>query len=136
MGLGSFFKNLFGSAKTSAEDMTDKAEHIVEEPVAKAQETVAPLIEKADQYAEVAKEKAGEFSEKAEEVLTEVIETVKEKSAPIIAKAEEFVEDAKEKLSETIETAKEKVNAFSNDGSPDAEEPAPTNTNRIEEDAD
>jgi ElaB/YqjD/DUF883 family membrane-anchored ribosome-binding protein len=136
MGLGSFFKNLFGSAKTSAEEMADKAEHIVDETIAKAKENAAPLIEKADLYAEVAKEKAGEFSEKAEEVLTEVIETVKEKSAPIIAKAEEFAEEAKEKLSETIETAKEKINSFSNDGSHDAKEADATSTNRVEEDAD
>ena len=136
MGLASFFKNLFGSAKTSAEEMAHKAEHIVDETIAKAKENTAPLIEKADHYSEVAKEKAGEFSEKAEEALTEVIETVKEKSAPIIAKAEEFADEAKEKLSETLETAKEKINSFSNDGSHDAKEPEATSTNRVEEDAD
>lgn len=136
MGLGSFFKNLFGSAKTSAEDIADKAEHIVGETIAKAKESAAPLIEKAEAYTEVAKEKAGQISEKAEETISEVIETVKEKSAPIIAKAEEFAEEAKEKLSETIETAKEKINSFSNDGSHDAKEPEATSTNRVEEDAD
>jgi ElaB/YqjD/DUF883 family membrane-anchored ribosome-binding protein len=136
MGLGSFFKNLFGSAKTTAEDTANKAEHIVEDAVAKAKETAAPFIEKVDQYAEVAKEKAGEFSEKAEEMLSDVIETVKEKSAPIIAKTEELAEDAKVKVSDTIDAAKEKINSFANDGSPDAEEPEPKNINRIEEDAD
>lgn len=136
MGLGSFFKNLFGSAKTSAEEMADKAEHLVDETIARTKENAVPLIEKAEEYAEVAKEKAGQFSEKAEEKLSEVIEVVKEKSAPIIAKAEEFSEEAKEKLSETLETAKEKISSFSNDGSHDAQEPEGTSTNRVEEDAD
>jgi hypothetical protein len=129
MGLASFFKNLFGSAKTSAEEMADKAEHIVDETIAKAKENAAPLIEKMEEYAEEAKEKA-------EETISELIETVKEKSAPIIAKAEELAEEAKEKISETIETAKEKINSFANDGSHDAKEPEATSTNSVEEDAD
>jgi uncharacterized protein YjbJ (UPF0337 family) len=136
MGIGSFFKNLLGTAKNSAEEMADKAEHLVEETIAKAKETAAPMLEKVEGYAEVAKEKAGQFSEKAEGTISEVIETVKEKSAPIISKAEEFAEDAKEKLSETIETAKDKVNSFVNDGSHDTKEPEVTNRNSVEEDAD
>jgi ElaB/YqjD/DUF883 family membrane-anchored ribosome-binding protein len=136
MGLASFFRNLFGSAKTSAEEMADKAEHIVDETIAKAKENAAPLIEKVEEYSEVAKEKVEQFSEKAEETIGEVIQTVKEKSAPIIAKAEEFTEEAKEKLSETIETAREKINSFTNDGSQDAEEQETTPTNNVEEDAD
>jgi ElaB/YqjD/DUF883 family membrane-anchored ribosome-binding protein len=136
MGLASFFKNLFGSAKTSAEEMADKAEHIVEETIAKAKENAAPLIEKIEEYAEEAKEKAEQLSEKAEETISELIETVKEKSAPIIAKAEELAEESKERISETIETAKEKINSFSNDGSHDAKEPEATSTNSVEEDAD
>ena len=136
MGLGSFFKNLFGTARTSAEEMADKAEHIVDQTLAQAKENAAPLIEKAGEYSEVAKEKVEQFSEKAEETIGEVIQTVKEKSAPIIAKAEEFTEEAKEKLSETIETAREKINSFTNDGSQDAEEQETTPTNNVEEDAD
>ncbi len=136
MGVGSFFKNLFGSAKTSTADMADKAEHLVEDTVAKAKEAAAPIIDKVEEYAEAAKEKAGEFSEKAEEVINEAIETVKEKSAPVIAKVEEFAEEAKEKISDTIETAKEKVNSLTNDGSHEAKEPETPQQNRVEEDAD
>jgi hypothetical protein len=136
MGLGSFFKNLFGSAKTTTATMADKAEHVVEDTMAKAKEAAAPILEKVEEYAEVAKEKASEFSEKAEEVISDTIETVKEKSAPIIAKAEELAEEAKEKISDTFEAAKEKVNSLTDDGSHEAKESEPPLQNRVEEDAD
>ena len=38
MGLGSFFKNLFGTTKTSAEEMANKAEHIAYKTPVKAEE--------------------------------------------------------------------------------------------------
>lgn len=136
MGLGSFFKNLFGSAKESAEEIGNKASDIINETVDIAKEAAAPILEKAEEYAEIAKEKASEYSEKASEAIGEAVETVKEKSAPILAKAEEFAEEAKEKISETVETAKEKVNNLMHDGSEDAKETVEITTNRIEEDAD
>lgn len=48
MGLTSFFKNLFGSAKETADDFADKAEHTIEE----VKEAAAPFIEKAETFAE------------------------------------------------------------------------------------
>ena len=50
MGLGSFFKNLFGSGKQSAENLADKAGDIADDTYAKAKEAAAPYIEKAEDY--------------------------------------------------------------------------------------
>ena len=97
--------------------------------MAKAKETAAPLIEKVEQYAEIAKEKTSE-------TVNEVVETVKEKAVPIVAKAKELAEEAKEKISETVATTKEKVTAFVNEGSTAAPVPVEKTANRIEEDAD
>ena len=48
MGLSSFFKNLFGSAKDSTTDLANQAEVKFEQ----AKEAAAPYIEKAETFAE------------------------------------------------------------------------------------
>ena len=42
MGLGGFFKNLFGSAKEKESEVADKAEDFAEEAIEKEKETAAP----------------------------------------------------------------------------------------------
>ena len=96
MGLSSFFKNLFGTAKDSATDLAhqaettfeqakeaaapyiDKAETFAEETFAKAKEASEPLIETATDYAHQAKDIVSEYVEKASDSISDVIDSVKE----------------------------------------------------------
>jgi len=48
MGIGGFFKNLFGSSKEKVSEFADKAETFAEETIEKAKEAAAPMIEKVD----------------------------------------------------------------------------------------
>ena len=57
MGLGSFFKNLFGSAKETASEVADKAEIVLDQAKEKATEYAA----KAEDYVEKAVEKIYEI---------------------------------------------------------------------------
>jgi len=57
MGIGGFFKNLFGSAKENIDSIADKAEDLAGDAIEKAKEAATPLVEKAEEYVEVAKEK-------------------------------------------------------------------------------
>ena len=84
MGLSSFFKDLFGSAKKTADQIATNAEIAVEE----AKKAATPYIDKAEELAETTFEK------------------VKETASPIIEKAEIVVE-------ETIEKAKDTFNRYS-----------------------
>jgi uncharacterized protein YjbJ (UPF0337 family) len=72
MGLGSFFKNLFGSAKEKAGEIADKTENFVEESYEKAKETAAPIIDKVENFAE-------ETMDKAKEKIEEYVPAAKEK---------------------------------------------------------
>ena len=53
MGLGSFFKNLFGY-KAKVEEVTNKVEEFADDAIAKAKESAAPLIDKVEELAEQA----------------------------------------------------------------------------------
>ncbi|OIV41865.1 hypothetical protein [Flavobacterium johnsoniae] len=59
MGLTSFFKNFFGSAKETADDFAGKAENTLEE----VKEAVEPFIDKAEIFAEEAIEKIKEAAD-------------------------------------------------------------------------
>jgi hypothetical protein len=83
MGLSSFLKNLFGSAKETASELADKAELAVEQ----AKETAMPYLEKAEAFAE------------------ETFEQAKEASEPLIEKAESFSAEAKEVVSDYADKA-------------------------------
>jgi len=61
MGLGSFFKNLFGSAKEKASDIADKTENFVEESYEKAKELATPVI---NSFNEKAKEIAKKYGKR------------------------------------------------------------------------
>ena len=106
MGLSSFFKNLFGSAKETSSDVAvkvedafeqakeeaapliHKAETFAEETFAKAKEASEPLLDSAAEYAAQAKDMVSEYVEKASDSISEVIESVKQK-------AEEFGDNSK-----------------------------------------
>ena len=62
MGLGSFFKNLFGTTKTSAEEMANKAEHIAYKTPVKAEEFAEEAQEKLSETIETAREKINSFT--------------------------------------------------------------------------
>ena len=70
MGLGNFFKNLFGSAKETASEVSDKAEVVLDK----------------------AKETATEYAGKAEKFVEEKIEQAKEKHPEVVEKVEKFTE--------------------------------------------
>lgn len=87
MGLSSFFKNLFGSAKETSNELADKAEIATEH----AKETAMPYLEKAEAFAE------------------ETFEQVKEASEPLIEKAKSLSTEAKEVFSDYAEKASESL---------------------------
>jgi F0F1-type ATP synthase membrane subunit b/b' len=106
MGLGSFFKNMFGSKKV--DEVVDKIEDFADEAIAKAKESAAPLIDKVENFADQAEAKVKEYAPQASETINNIVETVKEKAEVFVDKAEHFAHDA-------VETVKEKVNSFTND---------------------
>jgi ElaB/YqjD/DUF883 family membrane-anchored ribosome-binding protein len=120
MGLASFLKNLFGTAKETANDFATKAEskleqvkeaatpHIekaeiaAEETFEKVKEASIPILDKAEIYANDAKETFNLYSDKAEIILGNVIETVKQK-------ATELNKNTKKSAPITIEIIEEKL---------------------------
>lgn len=91
MGLSSFFKNLFGSAKESTSELINKAETVIEK--------ASPISEKVETFTEEtfdkAKETVSEYSEKAGDVLGKVLETVKRKAAVAVDKVEDLSSEIK-----------------------------------------
>jgi hypothetical protein len=99
MGLSSFFKNLFGSTKETANEVADiakiateqaketakpyidKAETFVEEKFEEAKEATEPLMEKAAVSATETKEVVSDYAAKASDALGDVIKNVKEKAS-------------------------------------------------------
>ena len=57
MGFLDSIKNLFGSAKQNVETMADKAHDMASDAIDQAKVAAAPLLEKVEEYAEIAKEK-------------------------------------------------------------------------------
>ena len=57
MGLGGFFKNLFGSAKGSIDSIADKASDMAGDAIEMAKDAAAPLMDKVEEYTDMAKEK-------------------------------------------------------------------------------
>ena len=69
MGIGGFFKNLFGSSKEKVSEFADKAENFAEETIENAKEAAAPLVDKVEDFAETAKEKVSEYVPQATEAI-------------------------------------------------------------------
>lgn len=88
MGIGSFFKNLFSSAKV--EQTVEQAENFADEAITKAKESAAPIVEKVEDLAEQATEKVKEFIPKAAESIDNLVEAVKEKAEIAVDKIEEI----------------------------------------------
>ena len=124
MGLGGFFKNLFGSAKENMGSLADKAEDLAENAIEKAKEAAAPLMDKAEEYVDAAKEKVAEYVPAASEAIENAVDTVKEKAGEYAHKAEEMAGNA-------IETVKDKVSSFTEDANAEAETKVAAETNRI-----
>lgn len=126
MGVTSFFKNIFGSAKEKASELADLSENVIEQAkeaatpilekagdaietaVEQAKEAATPILEKANEYADQAKSKADEYSEKANDLLEDAVAQAKEAATPILDKAENLVNS-------TIETVKEKTAELTGD---------------------
>ncbi len=119
MGLGDFFKNLFGGAKGKA---TDTADNFIDDAIDKAKEMAEPMMDKVEDFVETAKEKITEYVPQAADTIDNFVDSAKEKMA-------NFSDSAQE-------TAKEKVSSFADDASENAEDAVKNVTNRVEEDAD
>ncbi|WP_281235307.1 YtxH domain-containing protein [Flavobacterium gelatinilyticum] len=78
MGLSSFFKNLFGPAKETAEDFADKAETIAEGAITKIQEVSEPILQTAADFANEAKNALTEYADKASDTLHDIIDSITE----------------------------------------------------------
>ena len=87
MGLGQFFKDLFGSAKETASKTADKTEVVFDE----------------------AKIKASEYAGKAEVYVEEKVKDIKEAYPEMAEKVERYTEKAKDVVSEYAEKIGDKV---------------------------
>jgi len=128
MGLGQFFKDLFGSAKETASKTADKTEVVFDEAKVKASEYAAKaevyveekvkdikeaypeMAEKVERYTEKAKDVVSEYAEKIGDKVENVVEDVRERvhefTAPPIVKTSSVVPNAvveSEELSEDLE---------------------------------
>ena len=116
MSIGSFFSGLFGKAKATATDLAaqaevgfDKAKDFAEDAIENVKESAAPLLEKAEVYADAAVEKVSGFSESAGAALSSAVDSAKEHVAPLVEKAEGFAADAIAKVEETFDAVKDKA---------------------------
>ncbi len=107
MAVSSFFKNLFGSAKETANELIDHAETVIEETKVNAK----PYLEKAEAFVEETVDKIREtatpHAEKAESFVEDAVSKVKEAATPYIEKAESLFDEAKTKSSEIIDNLTE-----------------------------
>ena len=136
MGVSSFFKNLFGTAKESATNLTAKAEESLEqakdnlkpylekledyteEVIDKTKTTATPYYEKAESLVEEtiikAKEVSEPYIEKAKIYAAESFETIKENAAPIIENIESIAINTKDKINEYADKAEEMLDTLKN----------------------
>ena len=84
MGLGSFFKNLFGSKK--ADQVIDQVEEFADKAIDKAKEVAAPLIDKAEVFIDQAEAKVKEYAPQASEAIVNVVNTIKAKAEDLMGK--------------------------------------------------
>ncbi|MFB9078763.1 YtxH domain-containing protein [Flavobacterium procerum] len=109
MGLTSFFKNIFGTAKDSASDLAvqaentiekaietatpyiEKAEAFAEEAIENAKDVAEPILESAADFAQQARETFSEYAEKAVDSITEAVDIIKEKTAELNSDPEEKI---------------------------------------------
>lgn len=98
MGLGSFFKNMFGSKKV--EEVVNQVEEFADNAIEKARETAAPLMDKVEDFAEQAGEKIKEYVPQAAATIDNVVDTVREKAEVLMDKVEEMAHGAVDKASE------------------------------------
>jgi ElaB/YqjD/DUF883 family membrane-anchored ribosome-binding protein len=144
MGVNSFLKNLFGSAKETTNKLADKAEQTLEhtkentspyiekadafanESIEKTKEAATPILEKVNDYTHQTKEVVGEYSDEATKALLNIVKTVKESTAEALKNTEAVIEETKESRIDMTENKQ----ALNNDSA------SKEFRNRIEEDAD
>jgi ElaB/YqjD/DUF883 family membrane-anchored ribosome-binding protein len=102
MGVSSFFKNLFDKANLDVNSIANQAETIATDAISTAKEAATPLVDKLEDFVEMAKEKAIECVPAAKETIENTIETIKEK-------ANEYADKAEVLAINTAETVKEKI---------------------------
>ena len=130
MGVSSFFKNLFGSAKDSAATIAEKidinlsqskeaatpymekAEELAEETISKVETALeeaklaaAPILEKAENYADQVQETITEFSQEAGEKLGNAIASIKENAEIAKNKIDLLTNEVKEIASSNLNSS-------------------------------
>jgi ElaB/YqjD/DUF883 family membrane-anchored ribosome-binding protein len=136
MGVLSFFKNLFGTAKESATHLTsiaeesfeqtksnikpyvEKLEDYTENAIDKTKKSTKPFLEKAESLVEEtivkAKNSAEPYIEKTKIYATESFETIKENATPIIENIEAVANQTKAKINEYSDKAEEMLDNIKN----------------------
>ena len=114
MGLGSFFKNLFGSKKV--DQVVDQVEEFAENAIDKAKEVAAPLIDKAEVFIDQAEAKVKEYTPQASEAIGNVVNTIKEKAEDLMGKNQDVAPVVdyvpEEKVVNFAEETPEKIVSF------------------------
>jgi hypothetical protein len=136
MGVSSFLKNLFGTAKETANTLTHKAEESLEH----AKHNIKPFLEKLEDYTEdaidktkttatpyfkkveslveetyiKAKQSEEPFIEKTKICAIEGFETIQENTAPIIINIENLASQTKDKMNEYADKAEGLMNKNKN----------------------
>jgi polyhydroxyalkanoate synthesis regulator phasin len=124
MGVSSFFKNLFGTAKKTANEIVEQAETVVEETKIAAK----PYVDKAEDFIEEtvtkAKETATPYIEKTETFIEETIEKVKVATKPLLEKPEKITGDPKLDETKIVDSLKEKESPLANDSEEESIDPS------------
>lgn len=105
MGISSFLKNLFGSAKDSAATIADK----VDVNFAQAKDAETPYITKAEEFAEETISKATEATKELVTKAEIALEDAKLAAGPLVEMAENYAGQAKEVISEFSHEASETI---------------------------
>lgn len=143
MGVSSFLKNLFGTAKETATTLTNQADKSLEQ----AKDNIKPFLEKLEDYTEdiidktkttakpyfkqaeslveetfvKAKQSTEPYIEKTKIYATENFEAIKENTAPIIVNIENLAVQTKEKMNEYADKAEELLDKIKNNYNDKAE---------------
>ena len=83
MGLGNFIKGLFGKDNKQVQEMVDKVDEYADVAKAKVEEYIPNAGATIDNAIETVKEKAGELIDKAGEMAGGAVDTAKDKVADI-----------------------------------------------------
>lgn len=111
IGIISFLKRLFGSAKEASNELADKAELALKKVkknatpyIEKAESFVEQSIEKANDYTHQTKEVIGEYADGAGDILGNIVKKVKESAAEALKETDAVIKETKESHADMTES--------------------------------